>query len=50
MMHDDGVNGDSGPVGLALLFAQKTAGGGHDLDEAALKPYFQLDRMIERGL
>ena len=46
MMHDDGVNGDLAPWDWRY-YAEKRRAAEHDLDEAALKPYFQLDRMIE---
>ena len=46
MMQDDGVNGDLAPWDWRY-YAEKRLAVEHDLDEAALKPYFQLDRMIE---
>ncbi|MEQ6204625.1 M3 family metallopeptidase [Sulfitobacter sp. HNIBRBA2951] len=46
MMHEDGVNGDLAPWDWRY-YAEKRRAIEHDLDEAALKPYFQLDRMIE---
>ncbi|MEH6647723.1 M3 family metallopeptidase [Sulfitobacter sp.] len=46
MMRDDGVNGDLAPWDWRY-YAEKRRAAEHDLDEAALKPYFQLDRMIE---
>ena len=46
MMRDDGVNGDLAPWDWRY-YAEKRRAVEHDLDEAALKPYFQLDRMIE---
>ena len=46
MMHTDGVNGDLAPWNWRY-YAEKRRAVEHDLDEAALKPYFQLDRMIE---
>ncbi|MGJ5620357.1 M3 family metallopeptidase [Sulfitobacter sp. MF3-043] len=46
MMQDDGVNGDLAPWDWRY-YAQKRRAIEHDLDEAALKPYFQLDRMID---
>ncbi|WP_299566873.1 M3 family metallopeptidase [uncultured Sulfitobacter sp.] len=46
MMQDDGVNGDLAPWDWRY-YAEKRRAAEHDLDEAALKPYFQLDRMIE---
>jgi peptidyl-dipeptidase Dcp len=46
MMHTDGVNGDLAPWDWRY-YAEKRRAVEHDLDEAALKPYFQLDRMIE---
>ncbi|HEC71224.1 MAG TPA: M3 family peptidase, partial [Roseobacter sp.] len=46
MMHGEGVNGDLTPWDWRY-YAQKRRVAEHDLDEAALKPYFQLDRMID---
>ncbi|MFK7753355.1 MAG: M3 family metallopeptidase [Sedimentitalea sp.] len=46
MMHADGVNGPLEPWDWRY-YADKRRRAEHDLDEAALKPYFQLDRMIE---
>ena len=46
MMHSDGVNGDLAPWDWRY-YAEKQRMAEHDLDEAALKPYFQLDRMID---
>ena len=46
MMHADGVNGDLAPWDWRY-YSEKRRRAEHDLDEAALKPYFQLDRMIE---
>jgi peptidyl-dipeptidase Dcp len=46
MMQADGVNGDLAPWDWRY-YAEKRRAAEHDLDEAALKPYFQLDRMIE---
>ena len=46
MMHADGVNGDLAPWDWRY-YAEKRRAAEHDLDEAALKPYFQLDRMID---
>ncbi|MGB3247125.1 MAG: M3 family metallopeptidase [Sulfitobacter sp.] len=46
MMHADGVNGDLAPWDWRY-YAEKRRAVEHDLDEAALKPYFQLDRMID---
>jgi len=46
MMHKDGVNGDLAPWDWRY-YAEKRRAAEHDLDEAALKPYFQLDRMID---
>ena len=46
MMHDDGINGDLEPWDWRF-YAEKRRKAEHDLDEAALKPYLQLDRMIE---
>jgi len=46
MMHADGINGDLEPWDWRY-YAQKRRVAEHDLDEAAIKPYFQLDRMIE---
>ncbi|MEM6940148.1 MAG: M3 family metallopeptidase [Pseudomonadota bacterium] len=46
MMQADGVNGTLEPWDWRY-YAEKRRAAEHDLDEAALKPYFQLDRMIE---
>ncbi|MBJ3761182.1 M3 family metallopeptidase [Maribius pontilimi] len=46
MMHNDGVNGELEPWDWRY-YSQKRRAEEHDLDEAALKPYLQLDRMIE---
>ena len=46
MMHADGVNGDLAPWDWRFYSARRRQEL-HDLDEAELKPYFQLDRMIE---
>ncbi|PVA09341.1 peptidase M3 [Pelagivirga sediminicola] len=46
MMHKDGVNGDLAPWDWRY-YAEKRRQAEHDLDEAELKPYLQLDRMIE---
>ncbi|OSP56058.1 M3 family metallopeptidase [Pseudoruegeria sp. SK021] len=45
-MHDDGINGDLEPWDWRYYSEQRRLAE-HDLDEAALKPYLQLDRMIE---
>lgn len=46
MMRDDGINDDLAPWDWRY-YAEKRRAKEHDLDEAALKPYFQLERMIE---
>ncbi|WJY21914.1 M3 family metallopeptidase [Fontisubflavum oceani] len=46
MMRDEGVNGDLEPWDWRY-YAEKRRKAEHDLDEAALKPYLQLDAMIE---
>ena len=46
MMQADGVNGALQPWDWRY-YAEKRRKDLHDLDEAELKPYFQLDRMIE---
>ncbi|MCE6967314.1 M3 family metallopeptidase [Cereibacter sphaeroides] len=46
MMHKDGINGDLEPWDWRY-YSQKRRAEEHDLDEAALKPYLPLDRMIE---
>ncbi|MEX1234037.1 MAG: M3 family metallopeptidase [Roseovarius sp.] len=46
MMHDDGVNGDLAPWDWRY-YAERRRQAEHDLDETELKPYLQLDRMIE---
>ncbi|MEO1536569.1 MAG: M3 family metallopeptidase [Pseudomonadota bacterium] len=46
MMHADGVPGELEPWDWRY-YAEKRRASEHDLNEAELKPYFQLDRMIE---
>ncbi|MGR3660976.1 MAG: M3 family metallopeptidase [Paracoccaceae bacterium] len=46
MMHKDGVNGDLEPWDWRY-YAEKRRKVEHDLDEAELKPYLQLNRMID---
>ena len=46
MMHNDGVNGELEPWDWRF-YSERRRKELHDLDEAELKPYFQLDRMIE---
>jgi peptidyl-dipeptidase Dcp len=46
MMHSDGINGDLEAWDWHYYAARRRKAE-HDLDEAALKPYLQLDRMIE---
>ena len=46
MMHADGINGDL-EAWAWHYYAARRRKAEHDLDEAALKPYLQLDRMIE---
>lgn len=46
MMRADGINDDLAPWDWRY-YAEKRRAAEHDLDEAALKPYFQLDKMIE---
>ncbi|MCA0871876.1 M3 family metallopeptidase [Seohaeicola saemankumensis] len=46
MMQEDGVNGPLEPWDWRY-YAEKRRKAEHDLDEAELKPYLQLDRMIE---
>ena len=46
LMQADGVNGPLEPWDWRY-YAEKRRRAEHDLDEAALKPYLQLDRMIE---
>ena len=46
MMHGDGINGDLEPWDWRY-YSEKRRKVLHDLDEAVLKPYLQLDRMIE---
>ncbi|MEO0653329.1 MAG: M3 family metallopeptidase [Pseudomonadota bacterium] len=46
MMHADGVNGRLEPWDWRY-YSEKRRKAEHDLDEAELKPYLQLDRMIE---
>lgn len=46
MMHAEGINGDLEPWDWRY-YSEKRRKAEHDLDEAALKPYLQLDAMIE---
>ena len=46
MMAADGIDADLAPWDWRY-FAEKRRAAEHDLDEAELKPYFQLDQMIE---
>ncbi len=46
MLHADGINGDLEPWDWRY-YSEKRRKAEHDLDEAELKPYLQLDRMIE---
>jgi len=46
MMHDDGINGELEAWDWRY-YSEKRRAIEHDLDEAELKPYLQLDRMIE---
>ena len=46
MMQDDGVNGPLAAWDWRY-YAEKRRKAEHDLDEAEVKPYFQLDRMID---
>ncbi len=46
MMQADGINGPLEPWDWRY-YAEKRRKAEHDLDEATLKPYLQLDRMIE---
>ncbi len=46
MMRRDGINGDLEPWDWRY-YSEKRRKAEHDLDEAELKPYLQLDRMIE---
>ena len=45
-LHADGINGALEPWDWRYYSAKRRAAE-HDLDETALKPYLQLDRMIE---
>ena len=46
MLHEDGINGDLAPWDWRY-YAEKRRAAEHDLSEQDLKPYFQLERMIE---
>ena len=46
MLREDGINGDLEPWDWRY-YSEKRRKAEHDLDEAALKPYLQLDAMIE---
>lgn len=45
-MHADGINGDLEPWDWRY-YSEKRRKAEHDLDEAEIKPFLQLDRMIE---
>ncbi|SEN80952.1 M3 family metallopeptidase [Palleronia pelagia] len=49
MMHNDGVNGELEPWDWRY-YSEKRRAEEHDLDDSALKPYLQLDRMIEAAM
>ena len=49
MLREDGVNGPFQPWDWRY-YAEKRRKAEHDLDEEALKPYLQLDRMIEAAM
>jgi peptidyl-dipeptidase Dcp len=46
MLHSDGINGELEPWDWRY-YSEKRRAAEHDLNEAELKPYFQLDAMIE---
>lgn len=46
LLHGDGITGDLAPWDWRY-YAEKLRQAEHDLDEAEIKPYFQLDQMIE---
>jgi peptidyl-dipeptidase Dcp len=46
LLHADGITGDLAPWDWRY-YAEKLRKAEHDLDEVELKPYFQLDQMIE---
>ena len=46
MMHQDGINGDLEKWDWRY-YAEKRRKADHDIDEAKVKPYFQLDQMIK---
>jgi peptidyl-dipeptidase Dcp len=46
MLHADGINGELEPWDWRY-YSEKRRAAEHDLNEAELKPYFQLDAMIE---
>ena len=46
MLEADGIVGDLAPWDWRY-YAEKRRAAEHDLDEVALKPYFQLDKMID---
>lgn len=46
MLHADGIDGRLEPWDW-WYYAERLRQAEHDLDEAQIKPYFQLDRMIE---
>jgi len=49
MMHNDGVNGELEPWDWRY-YSERRRAEEHDLDDSALKPYLQLDRMIEAAM
>ncbi len=46
MLHEDGVNDDLAPWDWRF-YAARLQKAEHDIDEAEIKPYLQLDKMIE---
>lgn len=46
MLHDDGINGELEAWDWRY-YSERRRKAEHDLDEAELKPYLQLDRMVE---
>ena len=49
VMHEDGVKGDVQPWDWAY-YAEKVRKAKYDFDDSEIKPYFELDSVLENGL